>query len=313
MKKNIDNLIYHIVFSFIYVFSLLPMRVLYLFSNLCYLLVFFVVGYRRRLVWRNLKSSFPEKTRKELLLIESRFYRWFCDYIFETIKLTSISEKEMRRRMQFEGLEEIRQDIANQHSATVYLGHYCNWEWVSSLGIHLPDVICGQIYHELENPVANRFFLKIRGRFKAKSIVMNQTFQTLLKWHKAGKISVTGYISDQAPGFHDMHCWPFFLNHDTPVYTGAERIAKVLDTSIYYADIVRPKRGYYVCRMVKIAESGKSVEPFSPTLAFFRLLEQSIKEHPQYWLWSHNRWKRTREQFNALFTKEQRDIILSRP
>lgn len=310
-----QQVLYALVYGFIYVVSLLPMWIHYRFSDFLYFLVYHVVRYRRKLVRRNLADSFPEKSADEILRIERRYYAWFCDYIVETLKLTSISQAEMQRRMRFFGLEQIEEAMRRGDSSTCYLGHYCNWEWVSSIGLNYSDNIrTGQIYHELESPVMNRFFLKIRGRFKGHSIRMNQTLQTLIAWRREGIISCTGYIADQVPGFHDMHCWPMFLNHDTPVYTGTERMARILGGPVFYLDLSRPRRGYYECRVVKITDDIKLMPNFQPTLRYFELFEQTIRRDPAFWLWSHNRWKRTRQDFiNAIPDEQQRQRILSRP
>lgn len=305
------NIGYYIGFALWYLVSLLPLRVLYWISDLLYYLLYNVVRYRKRVVYSNLESSFPEKSPKEIEKIAKEFYAFFCDYIVETIKLFSISEKEMRRRMRFEGLDELNKDFASGRSVSVYLGHYCNWEWISSLGIHC-NVQCGQIYHPLENKIFDRLFLYMRGRFKAQSIEMDATFLTVLGWKKKGIVNIVGYISDQVPGYHNIHYWTDFLHHDTPVFTGAERISKIMDTSVYYIDIERPKRGHYVARMVKIADTLSDKPIFYATERYFRLLEDTICRHPQYWLWSHKRWKRTREEFNRLFSEEERKKRLSR-
>ena len=277
-----------------------------------YYLVYHVVRYRRRVVYANLRSSFPEKSEAEIERIAKDFYSFFCDYIVETLKLFSMGEKNIRKRMKFEGLGQVKEDFANGRSVSVYLGHYCNWEWISSLGLHL-DEQCGQIYHPLENATLDRLFLYMRGRFKAQSIKMDDTFLTILKWKKEGRKNIVGYIADQVPGYNNIHYWADFLHHDTPVFTGAERISKIMDTAVYYIDVERPRRGYYVARFIKIADSLNEHPVFFATEQYFRLLEQNIQRAPQYWLWSHKRWKRTREEFNRMFTEEERKKRLSKP
>ena len=302
---------YRLSFALWYVISLLPLWVLYRISDGLYYIVYYIAHYRRHVVYPNLASSFPEKSPEEIDRIAKDFYSFFCDYMVETIKLFSISEKNIRKRMKFEGLEQIEEDFANGRSASAYLGHYCNWEWISSLGIHL-DEQCAQIYHPLESRIMDNLFLYMRGRFKAKSIAMDDTFLTILKWKKEGRKNIVGYIADQVPGYNNIHYWTDFLHHDTPVFTGAERISKAMDTSVYYIDVERPKRGYYVARFIKIADSLKDLPTFYATEQYFRLLEKSIQRHPQYWLWSHKRWKRTREEFNRIFNEEERKRKLSK-
>lgn len=293
--------------------SLLPMRVHYFLADILYVIVYHVVGYRKAVVRGNLTSSFPEKSLEEIKTIEKGFYHWFCDYIAETIKLLSISEDNIKRRMRFEGMDEINEWVKQGKSVTVYLGHYCNWEWVTSLGLHLhSEGTAAQLYHPLENKLMDRLFLHLRERFGAHSLPMKEAFKILADWQKEGRYSVTGYISDQGPGYDTMHYWPWFLNHDTPAYTGAERIARILDTPVYYFDILRPKRGYYVVKAVKICDNPKELPKFAITEKYYKLLEASIRRAPSYWLWSHKRWKRTREEFNAKFTEEERKRILNK-
>lgn len=306
------NLTYYLSFALWFIISLLPLWVFYRLSDGLYYLVYHVVRYRRRVVYDNLRSSFPEKSEAEIKRIAKDFYSFFCDYIVETLKFFSMGEKNIRKRMKFEGLNQVKEDFANGRSVSVYLGHYCNWEWISSLGLHL-DEQCGQIYHPLENATLDRLFLYMRGRFKAQSIKMDDTFLTILKWKKEGRKNIVGYIADQVPGYNNIHYWADFLHHDTPVFTGAERISKIMDTAVYYIDVERPRRGYYVARFIKIADSLNEHPVFFATEQYFRLLEQNIQRAPQYWLWSHKRWKRTREEFNRMFTEEERKKRLSKP
>lgn len=304
---------YYIVFAIWYLFSLLPLWVHYLISDALYLFIYKIVGYRTEIVRKNLSSSFPNKSKEELLDIEHRFYKWFCDYIVETVKMFSMTERSMRKRMQFEDIDQINEDLKNGRSVTVYLGHYCNWEWITSLPLNITtDGIAAQLYHPIENKVLNRLFLYSRSRFHAISLDMLEAFGILRDWQKEGKFSVTGYISDQAPGFGAMHCWPWFLNHDTPAYSGAERIARILNTPVYYFDIYRPRRGYYVAKVIKMSDNPQEEEKFALTEQYYRLLENSIKRAPEFWLWSHNRWKRTRKQFNERYSEEERKRILNK-
>ena len=304
---------YYIVFTLMYLLSLLPLWVLYRLSDAIFYIVYYGARYRRKIVRKNLTDSFPDKTAKEIANIEKGFYSWFCDYMVETIKLFTMSERQMKKRMRFEGVDMFEEDFKKGKCITVYLGHYCNWEWICSLGLHISNIaMATQLYHPIENKMMDRLFLYMRGRFRAKSIEMKEAFSYLVKLKKAGKIFITGYISDQVPGYSSMHYWPMFLNHDTPSYTGPERIARVLDTSVYYFDVYRPKRGYYTVDIVKMCDSTKELPKFSLTENYYRLLETSIKRNPEYWLWTHNRWKRTREQFNKEYSEAERKRILSK-
>lgn len=311
MNKRL-GLLYHLLSAVMYLFSLLPLKVLYLISGLLYLLIYHVARYRRRLVRKNLCDSFPEKALPEIRQIEKKFYAWFCDYIVETVKLYSMSEKELRCRMTFEGLDTVNRYMKNGESCALYLGHYCNWEWITSLPLYIENGICAQIYHPLENTDMDELLLKLRGRFGARSIEMNETFRTIVSWKRGKQVNIVGYIADQVPGLHNVHCWVDFLHHDTPVFTGAERINVLTGAKVFYGDITRPKRGYYHCKFVELPVPDSGYVKFYFTRTYFKLLENTINRTPQYWLWSHNRWKRTREQFNKEYTEEERRWMLSR-
>lgn len=305
------NLFYRICAGVWYLLSLLPFWLTYLLSDWTYYIVYYIIRYRRKVVRKNLEVSFPEKSHAEIIKIEKDFYLWFCDYIGETIKLASISKDEISRRMKFEGLDEINKVFAEGRSAFMFLGHYCNWEWITSLPMYFPkDVIFAQLYHALSNGVMDRLFLKNRERFGAFSIPKENSLRQLITWDKNKQLSITGFISDQVPKWNSIHYWTNFLNHDTPVFTGTERIARKLGYAVFYGDLVRVKRGYYVCRVVKMTDNARDTEEFELTEKYMRLLETTIRRDPPCWLWSHNRWKRTHKEFNEMFPDEaKREII----
>lgn len=274
---------------------------LYVFSDFLAWLAGDVVKYRRKVVTGNLRSSFPEKSEGEIKAITRGFYRFLADYFVETVKLLSIPADEMRKRIVFENAGEIEQLLKEGKNVSVFLGHYCNWEWISSLPLHIDKgCIAAQIYHPLENKIMDRVFLRLRGRFGAHSIPMASTLRTLLEWRREGKTSVVGYIADQAPGYDGIHLFLDFLHHhDTPVFTGAERISRMFGAAAYYCHVERPKRGYYSCRFVKLADDASKLKTFELTSRYFSMLEAQIEEKPEFWLWSHRRWKRGREGFMA--------------
>ncbi len=294
---------YYVLFTVFYLFSLLPLRVHYLISDMIYLLLYYVVRYRVRTVRENLQSAFPEKTEEERRSIERRFYRWFCDYLVESVKLMTISKKNIKRRLVFKNAEMIERCIGEGQSAAVYLGHYCNWEWVTSLPLWVsPKAQCGQIYHPIENKAFDRLFLYLRQRFGAVCIPMQDTLRRMLEFRKAGQPVVIGYISDQKPNWHNIHHWVDFLNHDTPVLTGTERIARKLNHAMFYIDMRRIRRGYYEVEYKLITrEPAQMKQEYEITDIYYRMLEESIRRAPEFWLWSHKRWSRTREEFNRRF------------
>ena len=252
-----------------------------------------------------MSDSFPEKDEQEIRDMERRFYHWFCDYLVESVKLLTISKKQIRKRMVFKGTEAIDIIVKEGQSCAIYLGHYCNWEWVTSMPLWVtPNAQCGQIYHVLENSDYDRLFLNLRQRLGAVCIPMAETRRRSIKYKQEGTPVVIGYISDQVPFWNNIHHWCQFLNHDTPVLTGTERLVRQLGHAVFYLDITRPKRGYYEAEIKLISREPKQMENFAITDAYFQLLEDSIQRAPEFWLWTHNRWKRTHEEFNLRYDSE---------
>ncbi len=298
-------MLYYLIYSLCYTVSLLPLRVLYLLSDFFFLIVFHLVKYRRKLVAKHLADSFPEKTEAERQCIERDFYHWFCDYLVESIKLISMSERQMKRRLVFKGTDVVDQVVGEGQSCAVYLGHYGNWEWVTSLPLWVtPKAQCGQIYHAIENPQFDRLFLRLRQRFGAVCIPMAETLRRIIKYRQEGRPVVIGYIGDQVPFWNNIHHWCQFLNHDTPVLTGTERLTRQTGHAAFYMDVRRIRRGYYEAEFQLISREPKKMAEYELTDEYFRRLEASIRRDPACYLWTHNRWKRTREEFNLRYDAE---------
>ena len=289
--------VYHILFFLLYLLSLLPMRLLYLLSDCLFFPLFHIVKYRRKVVEKQLDECFPEKSMQERRAIERQFYHFFCDYLVEVIKLFSISKKEMMRRMKFVGIEQVREELKDKKFCFLYLGHYCNWEYIASLSYWLPEIHCGQIYHRIYNQAFDDLFLKLRGQFGGESILMKDTLRRILTLRNQEKKVMIGFIADQLPKWENMHHWTTFLNHDTSFFIGAERIAKQVDAALYYVDVERVKRGYYQVRFRLMTLHPKEFPDYELTDQYARLLEESICRQPAYWLWTHKRWKRTKEEW----------------
>ena len=296
------KILYYIVLSVWYLLSLLPMKVHYFISDLMFILLYRLIGYRKQVIRQNLQVSFPEKSEEELRKIERGFYHFFCDYLVESVKLMTISTENIRRRMVFKGTELVDELINSGQSCAIYLGHYCNWEWVTSMPLWVsPKAQCGQIYHPIENNDFDRLFLRSRQRLGAVCIPMADTLRKIVEYKKAGQPVVIGYISDQVPYWTNIHHWVDFLHHDTPVLTGTERIARKMDHAVFFLDVRRVRRGYYEAEIKLITREPQKKADYEITDIYYQMLEQSIRRAPEFWLWSHNRWKRTREEFNERF------------
>ena len=294
--------LYYILLGVWCLFSLLPLRIHYIISDFLFWLLYKVIGYRRRVVWKNLSASFPEKSEAELKEIERGFYHFLCDYFVETVKMMTISKKEIKRRIVYKGIKDLDEVIESGQSIAMYLGHYCNWEWVTSMPLWVtPKVQCGQIYHPLENKYFDKLLLRSRQRLGALCISMQDTLREVVRYKREGQPIMIGYISDQAPNWVNIHHWVDFLNQDTPVFTGTERIVKKMNHAVFYVDMRRIKRGYYEAEFKLMTRAPKELEDFKLTDMYFDMLEKSIRRAPEFWLWSHNRWKRTRKEFNERF------------
>lgn len=299
-----ERFIYYILYGLVYALSLLPFRLLYLLSDGLYLIVYHVVRYRRKIVWKNLSSSFPQKSPVELKKIERQFYHWFCDYFFETFKLLSMSDAKLLRHLEFRGNEQVEQVFAEGRSVAATMGHYCNWEWLSAVGLafpHYPDAVNGLIYHPLRSDPADWLFIDIRSAHGGLCINKRHVLRHLVEFKRQKKDILFGYISDQTPKWENIHLWLNFLGHDTPVFTGGERIMHKMDDAVFYLDMLRPKRGHYICTFRQLSAHAAQEEENVIMHRFFQMLEETIRREPSYYLWTHNRWKRTHEEFDRQY------------
>lgn len=279
--------------SILRLFSRLPLWMLYRISDLLFLLVYFVVRYRRKVVRENLSRSFPDRSKQERRLIEQRFYRFFCDYAVETIKLLTISEAEMRRRMKVFGCEEMDAELDRQPFCFLMLGHYGNWEWLSTIALWSKHN-CGQLYTPLHNATFDRVFYDMRSRFGTENISKYNALRRILSLRSEGIPSHIGFITDQSPRPNSIHDWMTFLHQDTPIFTGAERIGKKVGAAAYFIRVTRPRRGYYECHLERLTSDMREFADYELTELCMRRLEAEINEVPHLWLWTHRRWKHQR-------------------
>lgn len=256
------------------------------------------------MVQKNLSDSFPEKSQLERSQLERQFYHWLCDYVAETVKLLSISNESLLKHIEFRGVEELEKVFDEGRNCAAILGHYCNWEWLSATGLAFqrhPSAVMGLIYHPLYNEAFNQLFIDIRSSHGGQCVPKQDILRSLISLKRENRRSLFGYISDQSPKWENMHLWVDFLNHDTPVFTGAERIMQKMNDAVFYVDMQRPRRGKYICTFRLITNEAAKEEEFAITRRFFEMLEESIRRQPAFYLWTHNRWKRGREEFNRKY------------
>jgi KDO2-lipid IV(A) lauroyltransferase len=295
-----NNLTYAILFLWIKAHALLPMRILYLLSDMLYFLIYRIVGYRRQVVRQNIRHAFPEKTDSERRRMERKFYRHFADYIVETVKLAAIPHDELLRRAHLNNPEIINPLIARGHTCILLLlGHYGNWEWLSGFTDSFDAKLQLQvhpIYKPLTNKAFDRLFVFMRTRFKALVMKKKDVVREVMRLKQTKTPSLVVFIADQTPGKANIHYRTTFLNQDSAMFIGAERLAVKLDLPVIFADVKQIRRGYYTVDFELITDRSRETAEFAITEQYTRLMERSILREPAYWFWSHRRWKYTRNE-----------------
>lgn len=298
MSPHLQNIVYAPLGWALKLLARMPWWLLYAHSAVIYFLTYKVLHYRRDIVRNNLRECFPEKTEAERHAIEREYYHHFADYFIETIKLLHISDDEMRRRLVFHNVEWVDAMLQQGRSVVLYGAHYGNWEWITSITLHFKESskdghnLLGHVYQPLENAWFDRFFLQLRSRFYTRGIAQHHVLLEMIRCQRAGRHLVIGFIADQHPQPHDQDHVVRFLNHPTAIVTGPEGIARKLRCAVGYFDMTKTRRGHYECHMVPITEAAEQEPEGRITNRYAQLLERTIMRAPQYWLWTHKRWKR---------------------
>lgn len=285
INKGLSN----IAAFFLYLLSLLPIQILYLFSHVLYIFLFYGIKYRRHVVYKNLENSFPHKNSDELKQIEKKFYAYLSDLIFEIIKMFSASPAFINKRYTFKNTELLRKYENQNRSFLFAVGHYGNWEWSSVVTPLVTKAKPFIIYKPMNNKSFDAFFKRAREKSGTTMIAMRQTMRKIVELKN--QLTLMVFASDQIPGNADSYQWINFLNQKTAVFTGIEKIAKSTNSPVIFCDISIIKRGYYCAEFVDVVENPNESAEFEITEKYVRLLENRINETPQYWLWSHKRWK----------------------
>ena len=280
-----------IYYIFVLPISLLPYPILYLISDITYLIMFKLIGYRKKVVLNNLKNSFPKKSKKDIKKLMSNFYRHLCDIILESLKGFTISEKELKKRMTIKN-PEFSNSFAEKGQSIIFIGgHYNNWEICAQAFSMYSKHKCIGIYKPLSNKFLNDKIYTSRSKYGLNLVSMKKSKKSFEKGNEA-KAIVFG--SDQNPSNPKSAYWLKFLNQDTAVLFGAEKYAKEYDWPVVYVSISKVKRGYYEAEYSLITDKPTKQPYGKITEDFTKRLEQDILNQPQYWLWSHKRWKHKR-------------------
>ncbi|MBI5220045.1 MAG: lysophospholipid acyltransferase family protein [Bacteroidia bacterium] len=280
---------FYIFYGFSWLISLLPLRFLYFFSDILYIFSVYIIRYRKTTVYNNLKNSFPEKTEDEIGKIAREFFKHFCDSIVEDIKLLHISAKELDQRVQFNNIPLFDELYKKGKNIILVSGHYGNWTWMVRFPQklkHKPTVL----YKPFKNRYFDNFETRQREKYGAITIPTNAAYRKLISYQKNNELFLTWFLTDQCPP--EPHpFWTSFLNQDTPVFLGAEKVAAKFNAAVVFMTMRKTKRGYYSVDFTLLCENAADLPYHSITEMHTRALEKTIVEKLPYWLWSHRRWK----------------------
>ena len=283
-------LAYILIYPILWFISILPFRLLYTLSDFLYILMYYVFRYRKQTVIDNLRLVFPEKSDHEIKIITKKFFHHFCDMMLESIKSMNISLESMKARYTFKNLDIIKEFEKQNKSIVLMCAHYGSWEWIFILQTYTTHRGYG-IYKRLQNKYFDRLIKSIRARYNSYLITTKETFSVLEDAKKNGILSMNGFASDQSPKKEKAHHWNEFMGIKVPVHTGAEMMAKKLDMPVVFFAVERKKRGYYEATFQTLAEKPTDFKDYEITDKFLKLVEAQIHEAPEYYLWTHKRWK----------------------
>jgi KDO2-lipid IV(A) lauroyltransferase len=290
---------YYLVLAILWVFALLPMPLLYLLSRFIYVLGYHVKGYRKKVVFGNLRSAYPNKSEKEIESIAKKFYRNFCDYLVETVKLIFSNEKCTRKMVSFINTELIERLYNDGRSIMMLQGHFFNWELALMLGHQGGKHHRYVVYQRLTSAIAEKMIYKLRGRYGTRLLAMYQTVGTIKgneeKKADARVPSIYQFGADQSPMRHKIEYWSRFMNQDAAIFLAPEQLSKDYNLAVVYLDLQKVGRGKYTIEYSLITDAPDSTGSRFITEAYVKKLEEAIDRNPANWLWSHKRWKNKKE------------------
>ncbi len=274
----------------LYLISKLPLKILYIFSDVIFFLNYYIVGYRKEVITQNLKNSFPDKSEEEIKDIRKKFYLNFSDYLVETIKSFSISETEARVRMQHIN-QELFHDAKNEGKNIILLaGHVFNWEWINALAKIVPQAHCHPVYRKVNNDFWENQMKLVRNKFGNEALEANEVILNIFRSKNNGD-SAYMFVADQTPHHAHVTYGLEFLNQRTPAFIGYDRLATKMDLVFIYCEMKKVKRGYYQVNYHRIYPDGEKFTENEVVRKFHKLLENTLHKYPDNYLWSHRKWK----------------------
>ncbi|MBC7524657.1 MAG: lipid A biosynthesis acyltransferase [Flavobacterium sp.] len=285
-----DYLLYIALYPIIWFVSIMPFPILYFISDCLYIVVYYIIGYRKDTVKENLLKVFPHLSDKERLLIEKKSYHHLCDTFLEMAKTMTISTKEINKRYVFTNIDTFLELEKKGKNIVLMCAHYASYEWLISINTHV-SYTGYAIYKKIENKYFDKLVRDIRSKFNSVLITTKQTKSTINQNHIDGKFGVYGFASDQTPRFSKNLHWYTFLGIETPIHVGAEILAKQYDMNVLFLNSKKIKRGFYEVTFDVMTEEPQSVSNFELSELFIRKVEKQIYEAPEYYMWTHKRWK----------------------
>lgn len=283
-------LLFIILYPLLWLISILPFRLLYIFSDGIYFLVYQIIGYRKKVVRQNIALALPHLSEEERTQIEKKFYSHMCDMFLEMIKTMNITQKEIDERFKFTNLATYQNLEKQGKSIALMCAHYASYEWVLSMNKHISFKGYG-IYKQIANKYFDKLVRNIRSRFKAYLITTKQSKSTIEKNKKDGILGVYGFASDQTPRWSKLLYWHHFMGIETPIHTGAEKLAKKYNMNVIFLRTKKIKRGYYEASFEVMTEDIHTIPNYKLSEDFMARVEQQIHEQPEFYLWTHKRWK----------------------
>lgn len=271
-------------------FSKLPLRVFYMISDLMYLVIYHIVGYRRKVILENLQNSFPTKSPFEIKEIQKKFYVNFCDYIVETFKSFTISSTELRVRVQHINQEIFHEAKAENKNVILLAGHIFNWEWYNVLATIIPQENSFPVYRKVQNGFWEENIKTLRNRFGNQALEAKEVVRHIFRNPNDGN-SVYMFVADQTPHSSEVTYGLNFLNQKTPVFVGYDKLSTRMDLAFVFCEMKKVKRGYYQINYHRIYPDGEKFVEHEVVKKFHHLLENTINKRPDNYLWSHRRWK----------------------
>ena len=278
------------LFKIIILFSKLPLRVLYWLSDFIFVILYFVVGYRKKVVFQNLKNSFPEKSDSELKIIRKKFYHNFCDYLVETLKSFTITSHELRVRVQYLNQDIFHEAKSENKNVILLAGHIFNWEWFNAFATVVPQEKSFPVYRKVQSSFWEQKVKEIRNRFGNHALEAKEVIRHIFKNANDGN-SVYMFVADQTPHVSEVTYGLNFLHQKTPAFVGYDKLSTRMDLAFVYCEMKKVKRGYYQINSYRIEPDGEKFEEYEVVRKFHKMLENTINKRPDNYLWSHRRWK----------------------